>query len=636
MTDRRPNPSRLVAVLALILGLAVAGCAPISMNPEAAQTPEEYLAVARDMDDPVEAQRYLMKTADQLQGEGRHKEARTLLQSETLASPAETLQAQYLLLAMAGAVALEDRQWAQRIADDLTIEQFGQYREDLAPQAARLQVDTFRLAGQPLQAALTLMATPADMVLPADERSDQIWQLLKRVPASAIRDQSERAIGYDTQGWLELALMLREPGMSLEEQGKAIRQWQYNWTGHPAAAQLPSELSLITMLAQERPEKIALALPLSGPLAGAGAAVRDGFMAAFYADPSADDYDIQITVTDTHEQVFGNLYDELRKDNPDLIVGPLEKEALASVMGREAMPVPLLALNYHDSAGQPPRDLYQFGLSAEDEAYQIARRLDQAGHDQVLVLIPQGDWGDRVEAALRAALDETGGVALDIRRFFRDDNLRAVTADLLGINTSRERAIAVERTIGQNVEFEPRRRQDVDAIVMVAQPTVARQLKPLFAFYFAGDLPVYSPSLIYEGRPDPSRDRDLDQVRFTDIPWVLETDNPRRQEATRAFPDMGGQLGRLYAMGVDAYRLSKRLPLLRQVEGSSVQGLTGRLTMGPDGRVQREQLWAIFEQGTPRLLPEPESKGEAEAGEAEANETEPVQIDDGQEGRQTF
>ncbi|MDX1636018.1 MAG: penicillin-binding protein activator, partial [Marinobacter sp.] len=453
---------------------------------------------------------------------------------------------------------------------------------------------------------------------------------LKRVPASAIRNRSEQAIGYDSQGWFELALMLREPGMSLEDQGKAIRSWQANWAGHPAASQLPSELSLITMLSQERPEKIALALPLSGPLASAGAAVRDGFMAAFYADPSADDFDIEITITDTHEKAFGNLYAELRKDNPDLIVGPLEKESLAAVMQQEAMPVPLLALNYYDQAQPPPRNLYQFGLSAEDEARQIARRLQQEGHKQVLALIPEGDWGNRVEQALRDALAQTGGVALDVQRFFRGDNLRAVTADLLGINTSRDRAIAIERTIGANVEFEPRRRQDVDAIVMVAQPTVARQFKPLFAFYFAGDLPVYAPSIVYEGRPDPSRDRDLNQVRFTDIPWVLTAENPRRREATQAFPTMGGQLGRLYAMGVDAYRLSKRLPLLRQVEGSSVEGLTGRLTMTDDGRIEREQMWAVFEQGTPRLLPEPPATTDEQEDDAGAA----VQRTGGQEGQQ--
>lgn len=60
-------------------------------------------------------------------------------------------------------------------------------------------------------------------------------------------------------------------------------------------------------------------------------------------------------------------------------------------------------------------------------------------------------------------------------------------------------------------------------------------------------------------------------------------------------------------MGADAWQLSKRLPLLRQVDGAAIDGQTGRLTMTPDGRVHREQLWARFENGRPKLLtPTPE------------------------------
>ena len=166
------------------------------------------------------------------------------------------------------------------------------------------------------------------------------------------------------------------------------------------------------------------------------------------------------------------------------------------------LPVPVLGLNYLPREVTAPDGLYQFGLSAEDEARQIANRLDAEGIDQILVLIPTGNWGDRLETALLDQLAENGGIALDIERYFREDNLRAVTADLLGITVSRDRAIDVERTAGIDVEFEPRRRQDADGIVMVAEPTVARQFKPLFAFYFGGDLPVYSPSI--EG-PGPER-----------------------------------------------------------------------------------------------------------------------------------
>ncbi|MCS5561427.1 MAG: penicillin-binding protein activator, partial [Marinobacter nauticus] len=60
--------------------------------------------------------------------------------------------------------------------------------------------------------------------------------------------------------------------------------------------------------------------------------------------------------------------------------------------------------------------------------------------------------------------------------------------------------------------------------------------------------------------------------------------------------------GRLFAMGADAWQLSKRLPLLRQVEDAAIEGQTGILTMDPDGSIHREQRWAQFQGGTPKLL----------------------------------
>ena len=406
------------------------------------------------------------------------------------------------------------------------------------------------------------------------------------------------------EGWLELAGSVRAPELSIDDQSRIIRRWQNNWPGHPAAQILPSELQLIASLAENRPEKIALALPLQGPLAAAGKAIRDGFLAAYYQDDSGDRNKTDIRVVDTSGQPFDELYKELAAQDIDLIIGPLEKKALASLTSMRTLPVPALGLNYLPDGQKAPDGLYQFGLSAEDEARQIADRLAGKGINQVLVLIPNGEWGDRVEAALLKRMQHNGAVALDIQRFFREDNLRAVTADLLGITVSRDRAIQVERTIGLNVEFEPRRRQDAEAIIMVAEPAVARQFKPLFAYYFGGDLPVYSPSIIYEGTPDAGRDRDLNQVMFTDIPWVLDDKNPLRDEASQVLSGTRGQLGRLFAMGADAWQLSKRLPLLRQVQTATIDGQTGQLAMTREGSIHRNQLWAQFESGTPNLLPQ--------------------------------
>lgn len=611
MTKHRLNLKTFVTLL--MLAVLAAGCASVNLESHTAETAEQALQTASSQSDRQEAQRYLLRSADQFQNRDDHAAARRILRSDQLSPVAAELEDQYLLLSMASATALEDRDWASQLADELPRDQFLRYERGIMSRAANLQADTLQLAGNHLGAAATLITlAQSDSRQDVQAIHDRIWLALKATSNAQLSKESGTIIGYEAQGWIELAGILREPGMKLDDQGRLVREWQNNWPGHPAASALPSELGLIASLAESRPEQITLALPLDGPLASAGKAIRDGFFAAYYSDESVDRSTTSIRVVNSADSNFDELYRELSADSQDLIVGPLEKDALAALARLKTLPVPVLGLNYLPDDADIPTGLYQFGLSAEDEARQIANRLALENNDQVLVLIPQGEWGDRLESALLQRMAENGSLALDIERYFREDNLRAVTADLLGITVSRERAIDVERTAGINVEFEPRRRQDADAVVMVAEPTIARQFKPLFAFYFGGDLPVYSTSMVYEGNKDPGRDRDLNNVIFTDIPWVLDDENSFRSTATEALPDMRGQLGRLFAMGADAWDLSKRLPLLRQVEGASLNGQTGILTMTPQGSIHREQLWARFRSGTPELLttmPEEDTSG---------------------------
>jgi outer membrane PBP1 activator LpoA protein len=75
-------------------------------------------------------------------------------------------------------------------------------------------------------------------------------------------------------------------------------------------------------------------------------------------------------------------------------------------------------------------------------------------------------------------------------------------------------------------------------------------------------------------------------------------------------------------MGADAWHLSKRLPLLRQVESASIAGQTGILTMTAEGSIHREQLWAQFRNGAPELIPDPAT--EESEPEATNQETAPI------------
>ncbi|SFR73230.1 hypothetical protein SAMN05216203_2593 [Marinobacter daqiaonensis] len=641
MSCHLPNLRRLAAA-SILTALIASGCAPIGLQTESLRTAEEALSASQDLDPGLETQRFLLKAAANFQDNGQHDFARRILRSDTLADPVAELRAQYLLLSMGSAVALDDRDWAEDLARNLTPQQYQEYPEELLARVANLQISVYGLAGEHLKAAQLLMAIdPQLLEMDRQAINDRIWQALKQTSTSELEKAAASAVGFENQGWFELAATLRQPGLTLEEESRAIRNWQFNWIGHPGTQPLPSELALMTQVIEKRPERITLAIPLSGPLAAAGNMVREGFLAAYYAsgerqgrsaesagnkespeNAATDDNlndgnekravpvspgpdNTQITIVDTHGRAFADIMPELLQTKPDLIIGPLGKEDVGRLAEQDQLPVPVLALNYapeHNRAS--PRELFQFGLSAEDEARQIADRVSAEGLTQVLVVIPRGEWGDRIAEVLQKRLNEQEGVVLEMDRYFDTDNFRDVAADLLGINASRERAIELERTMGLNVEFEPRRRQDAEAIIMVAEPVIARQFKPLFSFYYAGDLPVFSPSIVYTGRPDPTRDRDLNGVFFTDLPWILDRDTKFRQQAYEQFDNLAGPLGRLFAMGADAWILSTRLPLMQKIPDTIVDGHTGELTLDDRGRIHRTQLWGVFREGVPVLVSE--------------------------------
>ncbi|XKH00114.1 penicillin-binding protein activator [Marinobacter nauticus] len=614
---KKPSCPPTIPAMLLLLSLVLSGCATTDLGSHKANSPAQALSLAADEENRALAQSYLLRTANLFQDQGNHADARTLLRNNQLVSLSPELKKQWQLLAMASAVALEDKRWASDLAKQLEPDGFLAYPDELMARAARLQSQTFALAGQHLDAAksLILLGQLKSSIQP-QPLHDQIWGYFKDLDTTELQAATKTATGFEIQGWLELATALQDRDASLDVQGRKVRQWQNNWPSHPAAQVPPTELRLLAELALTRPENIVLALPFEGRLASAGQAIRDGFLAAYYTDDTADRDKTDIRILDTSGRSFSELYQELGNTQADLVIGPLDKQALGELSRMNTLPIPVLGLNYLPEKSRIPDGLHQFGLSAEDEARQIAERLANQQIQHVLVLIPHGDWGDRVEAALLGRMAKLGVDALDIVRFMPDENLRSVTADLLGITTSRNRAIQVERTIGLDVEFEPRRRQDAEGIVMVASPTIARQLNPLFAFYYGGDLPVYSPSIIYEGTPNASRDRDLNQVNFTDIPWVLEPELALRNEASKHFSNTQGQLGRLFAMGADAWQISKRLPLLRQIEDASIDGLTGTLTMDPDGSIHRHQLWASFRNGEAVLTEMPDTTEEKKGNTA--------------------
>lgn len=272
----------------------------------------------------------------------------------------------------------------------------------------------------------------------------------------------------------------------------------------------------------------------------------------------------------------------------------------------------MLALNYSDIGDHaPPRNLFQLGLSPEQEARAAADRAFADGHIRGVVITPSTAWGDRVAKAFNERWLKLGGHVVEVQHYDpkQNDYSKAIRR-LLNVDESQARRNAVRRMIGEKVEFIPRRRQDIDFIFMVAYARQARLIRPQLRFHHAPNVPVYTTSHAFSGAIDAQMDRDMDGVLFAGMPWTLAPsmrDQHLKDDLASAWPKASQRYTRLHALGVDAYQLIDQLNALRREPGRQFAGASGLLSLDMANRLQRQLLWARFERGIPRLLDSPDA-----------------------------
>ncbi|MBK4993944.1 penicillin-binding protein activator [Pseudomonas sp. S37] len=463
--------------------------------------------------------------------------------------------------------------------------------------AAALEAD-----GQALAAAQQrVLLAPLLSGQAASANNDATWALVASLPAEQLQQPGN---DQTLNGWASLALAVKSAG-TLEQQQAAIEAWVKQHPEHPAAQQLPLALTKLKELASQPLTKIALLLPQEGPLAGVARALRDGFMAAHFQAQQAGQPAPAVQVFDSSR--IGSLDDFYRQAQAagvQLVIGPLEKPLVKQLASKPQLPITTLALNYADAGQVAPPQLFQFGLAAEDEAREVARRARADGMVRAVALVPSGEWGDRVLAAFRQDWEGNGGTVLAAQRIAQPVALAQQIADLFQLRQSEGRAKSLQSTVGGSIAAQPSRRQDIDFIFLASTPQQAQQIKPTLNFQYAGDVPVYATSNLYSASGDVNQYNDMNGIRFCETPWLLDTSNSLRQQVVQQWPQAAGSLGRLYAMGVDAYSLAPRLGQLKALPDNRVQGLSGSLSINANQRVERQLPWAEFAGGQVKRLPD--------------------------------
>lgn len=438
----------------------------------------------------------------------------------------------------------------------------------------------------------------------------RLWQGLLASDPRVLRASAEMALDAEVKAWLSLGALAASTGQQGIGWVNGAVHWREANAGHPALAigdrlQLPDKLNL------EYPRQIALLLPLSGRTALAGHAIQNGFMGAYFSTIAGLDEHQTIHVYDViSEGGASAAYETAVSDGAEFVIGPLLRNSVSALANDILVPVPVLTLNYLPDDTLAPPGLYQFGLAPEDEARAAAVRALSDGYTRAVALVPNNDWGRRVLANFSAELQRLGGKLLDHRTYTPGaQDFSNTIEDLMALSGSVHRYRRLRANIGAPLQFDPRRRQDTEFIFLAADAPAGRLLKSQLKFHYSGDLPVYSTSSIHamDGRSN----ADLNGIMFADAPWIIAPQNwiEHLPALYNKYWPEERRLGRLHAMGYDAYHLIAALFAARTGPMTEIDGATGKLYLDREGRVHRRPAWAQFQSGHPVSVPDVEDTG---------------------------
>lgn len=469
---------------------------------------------------------------------------------------------------------------AARVYEDLAAQNSGSERNEFLLRAARDY-----LAAQHVEDAGRVLGLTEPPLSPAQQTD----LALSSAELALDRGQTQEA-----QRQLNALAVPREA-----QQAARYQQLKARLAGHPAP---PLQEAGKPLPPGFGGPNIALLLPVSGRAASAATSVRDGFMTGYYQAPAAERP--RLRVYDTGAQSVADALAQATRDGADFVVGPLTREEVVAAAQFTASRPPILALNFLPSEQPAPARFYEDALSPEDEARLAARRVLEDHHRRGVALVPSGEWGARVLNAFRQELQAGGGELLAVGQIdaARTDWSAPIT-EVLRISDSTARWHRLESVLATKLQFEPRRRGDIEFIFAPAQANLERLLRPQLRFHYAGDIATYATSDAFE--PDVRANDDLEGLIFPDMPWMLGGDlaDAVRGAAREAWPTGGPYRGRLFAFGFDAFRLAQALRHAPVSGEISIDGLTGRLTLDHEHHVRRELLWAQVHEGGVRLLP---------------------------------
>ncbi|WP_371195439.1 penicillin-binding protein activator [Glaciecola sp. SC05] len=392
---------------------------------------------------------------------------------------------------------------------------------------------------------------------------------------------------------------------------------------------LPEQLSLFLSLDVNKQQQTAVLLPLSGRLASQGEAIKQGMLAAYYQQMLSASNDMSEGLsTDefpTNNLVFidtgseNELTESINQEsmqNYTTIIGPLLKshiEATQAILPVGALRIYLNHLDGNSLNGLTSEPISQalvnfFALSPEQEAQALARQMFTQDIKHPILIHDDSAVTQRMADAFletwKNQQTQHNTIAPSLVRYADNKSMRVGITSALDVLQSQQRINQLSNLVNETVFSVTRNRRDVDAFVVFARPNELELINPIIessmSLFTGQQIPVYATSLSYNHKQNKNSLRDLRNLIFVDMPFVLPDgrDSQLAQEVDTLFNQPSSTYLRLFAFGYDAVLLTQQIVKLSVFNQISINGLTGSLSIDDNGNVERKLSTLAINTGT--------------------------------------
>ncbi|WP_085247662.1 penicillin-binding protein activator [Gilliamella mensalis] len=451
-----------------------------------------------------------------------------------------------------------------------------------------------------------------DKYVPETEKRkllNNTWNFFHQLKSNEIRKVLVYEHEITLQGWVDLAYAYQNASkesvlqdddtpdtITTKSQNQelllkqAIIDWSTQYPNHPAKEIVSVLIGEQALSVDVNAKKVALLLPLNGTSRIFGETIRQGYINGIKFFPQEPQQNV--IVLDTTSESMDTLVQQAKEQNIELIVGPLLKEEVVKI--QELAPaIPVLALNKIDNTTPSDNKMCYFALSPEDEAKDAANHIYSQNKVKPLLLVPQTDLGQRVAQSFATQWSQlsTNSSQAYVQYFGNTKTLSDHMNNNVGINLSGSPILINDTSPEEKLSAE------FDAIYVYSSYDELTLIKPMLdmgankTIGNSSAVTLYSSSKSHVANASNDFNYDMNKTQYADIPMIV---NQRDNTNIPSNVQQDYSLMRLYAMGIDAWRLANRFNQLNSNQPNLLDGMTGKLSTGNQCEVSRSLSWQQY------------------------------------------